>query len=353
MGECDHPANDFPVPFAQRPIIILGAGIIGCAAARQLLLKGFDVTLVAEFLPGDQDIHYASAWAGAAWHAAGGITPDQRYIQAVTHRILRQMALEPESGVSIVDAREYLERTPTPDSALWGKTVVSRFRSLSPGEYPSEFACAWAYETLVTDPTRHMPYLKRQIQRLGGHFIRHKVESLRELYDMFPDSRVFINASGLGSKTLADVRDDRCFPERGQNVFLRTNRCRTMYFRNGQEYTYVIPRPHSGGVVLGGVKQEDNLSPNVDLEIARDEIARAHRLAPDVVPANPPEDAISHIIGIRPSRKGGFRLDSEVQGSRTLLSAYGFGGGGYAFSYGVAEALVRMVERAERDNVIV
>lgn len=137
MGECDHLAKDFPVPFAQRPIIILGAGIIGCAAARQLLLKGFDVTLVAEFLPGDQDIHYASAWAGAAWHAAGGITPDQRYIQAVTHRILRQMALEPESGVSIVDAREYLERTPTPDSALWGKTVVSRVSLFT------KISCSW------------------------------------------------------------------------------------------------------------------------------------------------------------------------------------------------------------------
>lgn len=104
-----------------------------------------------------------------------------------------------------------------------------------------------------------MPYLKKQIQMLGGHFIRRKVDSLHELYDMFPDSRVFINASGLGSKTLADVLDDRCFPERGQNVFLRTDRCRTMYFRNGQEYTYVIPRPHSGGVVLGGVKQQNNL----------------------------------------------------------------------------------------------
>lgn len=104
-----------------------------------------------------------------------------------------------------------------------------------------------------------MPYLKRQIQMLGGRFIRRKVDCLRELYDMFTDSRVFINASGLGSKTLADVRDDHCFPERGQNVFLRTNRCRTMYFRNGKEYTYVIPRPYSGGVVLGGVKQQNNL----------------------------------------------------------------------------------------------
>lgn len=130
---------------------------------------------------------------------------------------------------------------------------------MSPGEYPPIFNCAWAYETLVTDPTRHMPYLKKQISALGGRFIRRRVLSLQELYEMFPDSRIFINASGLGSRTLADVQDDRCYPERGQNVFLRTEKCHTLHFRNGKEYTYVIPRPLSKGVVLGGIKQEGNL----------------------------------------------------------------------------------------------
>jgi hypothetical protein len=134
-----------------------------------------------------------------------------------------------------------------------------QFRELDSEEYPSIFNCGWAYETLVTDPTRHMPYLGKQITALGGRFVRQRVESLHELYEMVPDSRVFINASGLGSKTLVDVQDDRCFPERGQNVFLRTDKCDTLYFRNGKEYTYVIPRPLSQGVVLGGVKEPDNL----------------------------------------------------------------------------------------------
>lgn len=104
-----------------------------------------------------------------------------------------------------------------------------------------------------------MPYLRKQITALGGHFIRQRVGSLEELYGMFPESSVFINASGIGSKDLSDVKDDQCFPERGQNVFYRTDNCHTMYFRNGKEYTYVIPRPMSKGVVLGGVKQQDSL----------------------------------------------------------------------------------------------
>ena len=96
-----------------------------------------------------------------------------------------------------------------------------------------------------------------------------------------------------------------------------------------------------------------NRSGEIDMDIARDEIARAHRLAPEVVPENPPEEALSYIVGIRPSREGGFRLDSEqVEGDRSLLSAYGFGGGGYAMSYGIADSLLDIVKGIERKNVI-
>ncbi|BCS20448.1 FAD-dependent oxidoreductase [Aspergillus puulaauensis] len=351
MGDCGHPSS--ATPFPQRPIIILGAGIIGCAAARQLLLDGFSVILVAEYLPGDQNIFYASAWAGAAWHAAGGISPEQRYLQAVCYRHLLKMARdEPGSGVSIVDSKEYLEQAPPENSSAWGKTILPKFRDLTSGELPSNFNCGWAYETVVTDPTRHMPHLREKIISLGGQFVRKRVESLEELYALFPESNIFINASGIGSKTLRDVQDGKCFAERGQNVFYRTSNCHTLYFRNGKQYTYIIPRPLSQGVILGGVKQRGNLSPEVDMEIARDEIARAHHLSPEIVPANPSEESLSYIVGIRPSREGGFRLDSEKVGKRVILSAYGFGGGGYAFSYGIADALVRMVEKAEREHVI-
>ncbi|KAF9893304.1 hypothetical protein FE257_011734 [Aspergillus nanangensis] len=341
------------LPFPQRPVIILGAGIIGCATARQLLRAGFSVILVAEFLPGDQNIFYASAWAGAAWHAAGGISPDQRYLQATTHRHMRQMALDVESGVCIVDAQEYLEQPPGTNSSLWGKSVLSKFRELELGEYPPNFSTGWAYETLVTDPTIHLPYLHKTVVTLGGQFIRKKVESLGELYRLYPESSIFINASGLGSKFLADVQDEACYPERGQNVFYRTENCRELYFRNGQEYTYIIPRPLSHGVVLGGVKQRDDVSPAVQMDIARDEIARAHRLAPNIIPENPPEENLSYIVGIRPSRNGGFRLDSEKIGDRVVLSAYGFGGAGYAYSYGVADTLLKMVQKVEEENVVV
>jgi glycine/D-amino acid oxidase-like deaminating enzyme len=112
-------------PFPRRPIVILGAGIIGCATALQLLQNGFRVILVAEFHPGDRDIRYASAWAGAAWHAAGGLSDEHKYLQVVSHRQLLKLAREePESGVCIVNSLEYVEEEPPENSALWAQTVL-------------------------------------------------------------------------------------------------------------------------------------------------------------------------------------------------------------------------------------
>jgi hypothetical protein len=110
----------------------------------------------------------------------------------------------------------------------------------------------------VTDPTIHMPWLGSKITSLGGTFVRQKVSSLEEVYAMFPESSIFVNASGWGSRDLTDVRDDNSYPDRGQTVFLKSPH-KTMYFRNGKEYTYIIPRPMSHGIVLGGVKQGENL----------------------------------------------------------------------------------------------
>jgi D-amino-acid oxidase len=125
-GKSITPNGVSSLPYPRRPIVILGAGIIGCAAARQLLQNGLQVILVGEYLPGDQNVFYASAWAGAAWHSAGGLSEEHRYFQVVTHRHLLKMAQEePESGVCIVNAREYLEEAPTKNSAIWGRTVVS------------------------------------------------------------------------------------------------------------------------------------------------------------------------------------------------------------------------------------
>jgi D-amino-acid oxidase len=75
-----------------------------------------------------------------------------------------------------------------------------------------------------------------------------------------------------------------------------------MYFRSPARIdpstTYVFPRPNGGGVILGGSRQDNNWSAEVDMELGEDIIRRCCELCPEL---GKPEDlqVISHNVGLR------------------------------------------------------
>ena len=51
---------------------------------------------------------------------------------------------------------------------------------------------------------------------------------------------------------------------------------------------------------------------------------------------------IRDVVGRRPTREGGLRLESEPFGPNKIIHAYGLGGRGYECSWGVAKAVVEL-----------
>lgn len=50
-----------------KPVIVIGAGVIGLSTALQLKQKGYkNVMVVAKYVPGDMSIEYTSPFAGNA-----------------------------------------------------------------------------------------------------------------------------------------------------------------------------------------------------------------------------------------------------------------------------------------------
>lgn len=45
-------------------VVVVGAGVAGLSTALALLDKGFKVTILAQWQPGDMHIEYTSPWAG-------------------------------------------------------------------------------------------------------------------------------------------------------------------------------------------------------------------------------------------------------------------------------------------------
>lgn len=114
-------------PFAQKPVVVLGAGIVGCAIAYLLLEAGFKVTVVAEHLPGSQDIYYPSAWAGAAWFFSKSGPEHLKHFQAKSHRILSNLKHKDGeiSGIATANVTELWKEPPKDSSSSWGSRVVS------------------------------------------------------------------------------------------------------------------------------------------------------------------------------------------------------------------------------------
>ena len=147
-----------------------------------------------------------------------------------------------------------------------------------------------------------------------------------------------VNAAGLGASRLA--ADDQVVPIRGQTMFVETPFNELVMFQ-GSHYSYVIPRMGSGGVIVGGVSQEGNTDRGVDSSLRGDILRRVKSITKGALDGVDLErDVKKDIVGFRPGRKGGYRL--EVDGD--VVHAYGLGGLGYTFGFGVARRVREMVE---------
>lgn len=187
----------------------------------------------------------------------------------------------------------------------------------------------FTYETMTVNPAVFLPWIKEDLETGGVRFIRKEIESIEEAKQV-TGCGIIVHASGLGASHLAG--DENVVAIRGQTIFVK-NDFDELVMLQGSQYTYVIPRMYTGGVIMGGVSQEGNLDRGVDEDLRSDILERTKQLSPrcfDSVDLK--DDKIKNIVAFRPGRKGGYRL--EVEGN--VVHAYGFGSLGFIYSYGAA-----------------
>lgn len=120
-------------------------------------------------------------------------------------------------------------------------------------------------------------------------------------------------------------------------------------------WSFVIPRGFNGGTVIGGTKDINDWSLEPSLDTRRRILEAAKRIIPES--CNQPvgvESAevanvqvIADIVGRRPARDGGMRVETETRdsavGSQHVVHAYGAGGRGYELSWGIANEVQQLV----------
>ncbi|KAH6678562.1 FAD dependent oxidoreductase [Halenospora varia] len=317
-------------------ITIIGAGITGLASAYVLSPK-YNVTIIARDLPGDLGTNWASPWAGAVFHPQSTKNKLHQQMQITCFKFYQQLAKsDPSSGVKVFPMTEYFD-TESDDSKVWYKTLMPSYRIIPKSELPKGITFGIKYDSLGMNPEFLLPWLKKELDARGVKFIRKEVRSVEEVRGL-TGARIVVNASGVGARELAG--DEAVGPVRGQTMFVKTD-FNELVMLEGTEYTYVIPRAGSGGVIMGGIKT-DRLDAEVDTELRPDILRRVNRITGGAF-----EDVriseVKDIVGFRPGRKGGLRVEREGD----VVHAYGIEGAGYIYSFGVAERVKKLIQDGE------
>jgi glycine/D-amino acid oxidase-like deaminating enzyme len=230
------------------------------------------------------------------------------------------------SGVKVYPMTEYFDDR-SDDSTAWYKDLMPNYRVIPASELPSGTTFGIKYTAIAMNPLILLPWLRKKLVAKNVKFIQAEIKSIDEARSLTRATTI-VNASGVGAKTLAG--DESVKPVRGQTMFVETD-FNELVMREGYEYTYVIPRAGSGGVIMGGYKS-DRLDSEVDVELKNDILMRVNRITKDAF-KDLDLSTVTDIVGFRPGRGEGLRVEREGD----VVHAYGGEGAGYIYSFGVAD----------------
>ncbi|WWC63896.1 uncharacterized protein I303_106501 [Kwoniella dejecticola CBS 10117] len=417
----------------QNPIIILGAGIIGLTTAVRLLEsplyrdEDIPVHIIADHLPNDPlDARYASTIAGAH-HLSFADDEDerQRRWDGRTFEVMFDEWKNEGEATGLMAVKQ-TEMFVGHDKHLKIYEEHPDFKIVEMAERPKDIDHAVSFTSLTMTP---LTYLNRLLQRISHlsegkvRIHRYHIPSLSSLTE--PSVQTLIGKGtplavvvcvGLGALTLGGVEDKTVFPTRGQVIKVKAPWIKTGWTRQvgdlnggeGGERTYVIPRA-DGEVILGGTREEGGWEAEPRQETTQNILRRVLEICPELtqgdsdhkhpvsnqsspdlhnptstdvsaIPTNKKERQtqssrlqsiiMDNLVGFRPSREGGTRVErgpdlsltrsvgsgkcqgegeaeGEAEGEKTVVVYnYGHGGAGWQSCWGTAEDAIALLEAA-------
>ena len=214
----------------------------------------------------------------------------------------------------------------SPEARPWWASAVPSLEAAT--TLPAGYAAGWSAQVPVAEMPVYLGWLRTRVEELGGTVTRMALSAL-------PDqAEVVVNASGLGSRLLG--ADDSVVPVRGQVVVVEQVGLEEWWLDSAGP-TYVVPRGRD--IVVGGTDQEGAWDRRPDEAVAREILARATALVPQLKRAQ----VLRHRVGLRPARPA-VRLEERtgVRGNR-VIHCYGHGGAGVTLSWGCAAEVTTLV----------
>jgi D-amino-acid oxidase len=330
-----------------RNVAIVGAGVSGLTCGVIFAEHGYRTAIFAKAI-GQQT---TSSVAAAVWFPYH-VEPAERVIPLAleSYQVLLDLARFPESGVSIIESRQFLRtgEIEIPDWAIpLGASVIpsdvegSRCASfkVSPRD-PSTplrsaqdddwFASGFSLRVPLMDTTIYLDYLAARLRKAGGEI--HANVRFEKLEDVDTKFDLVINCAGIGAREL--VQDADLEPHRGQVAIVpRIEGLSCAIVCDDAPLMYAIPRTND--CVFGGTNDvSDNLAsdPATTSRILT-ECSRVLNIEQPRV--------LAERVGLRPFRRSGVRLErDQLRDGRTGIHNYGHGGAGFTLSWGCAREVL-------------
>lgn len=295
-------------------VMVVGAGVVGLTCALRFLREGHRVDVVARDLP----LETGSAVAAAFWYPYLAL-PREKVVawSAAGFAEFVGLAGERDTGVRMVTGTE-VHRSKVADP-WWRDAVPSLDRETA---LPAGFRDGWTFSTPVVEMPVYLRWLLARIEEAGGTLTRMNLSAL----PVGPD--LVVNCSGIGARHLAGDRS--VAPVRGQVVHVEQFGL-DRWWLDAEGPTYLVPRSHD--VVVGGTEDAGEWSRTPDPTTARDILARAARLVPEVAQAK----VLRHRVALRPVRPA-----LRVERVGDVIHCYGHGGAGVTLSWGTAEEVISL-----------
>lgn len=338
---------------SRQRVAIVGAGVIGLTTAI-VLADDYDVTILAAAFGTQSD----SVKATAIWHVY--LVPETELVLLWAERTLKKFmelhATTPAAGIELVNGVE-LFRTQPKAIPTWSR-IPPRFSFLSDSEIAqfnhhdkdkdghlsallTKFPVRWGYRICApaVSMTKYLTWLMHTIAKKR---IECKEVIVDDLARLAEDYDYVINCSGFGAREL--VKDTGFVAYKGQYFVLSSDASAPEEYIGDDDFptgmAYVIPR---GGEVLVGGSAERNVEDLLPTADWSEVVERAGTYVPWLNSRSARDSVQRLVVGVRPARSDGIRLERQDINGATIVHNYGHGGSGFSLSWGCAEEVARML----------
>jgi len=309
---------------------IVGAGVSGLTCGIVFAERGHRTAIFA-----NEIVQQTTSGAAAALWFPYDVEPANRVIPWAleTFQTLTGLARNPDSGVSLIELRQFsrTEKLPIPNWAipLGARRLSSSVSSgvATSAAIPSAFKIGFTLTVPLMDTTIYLDYLANRFLNAGGKITKNV--RFEKLENLDPNLGPVINCAGIGARELACDTDLQ--PHRGQvTIVPRIKDLPYAVVCDDAPLMYAIPRRND--CVFGGTNDfSDNLA--IDSKTTARIVAECSR----VLKIEKPK-VLAGRVGLRPFRKSGVRVARDyLSDGRTVIHNYGHGGSGFTLSWGCAE----------------